>query len=112
MLLDEDGPRVLGGPEPIVVVGEAEKPPGTWAGRRILSVRGRQAFELGFWCGTCPFLFERSEGSTETLSIDQLQEQLNTGLTNISPEVVGPFAALLERGEYLVLLLEIEPTLV
>jgi hypothetical protein len=47
---------------------EADKPEGTWAGRRLLVLDDKPAFELSFWCGTCPFLFERLEGAHETLS--------------------------------------------
>jgi hypothetical protein len=111
-LVAHDGPRVLGALEPTVMVREAEKATGSWAGRRVLSVSGQHAFGLSFWCGTCPFLFERLEGANRTLSIEEVQARFNAGLTEIDRDVVGPFADLLERGEYLSLLLEIEPTLV
>jgi hypothetical protein len=57
-LVAHDGPRVLGALEPTVMVREAEKATGSWAGRRVLSVSGQHAFGLSFWCGTCPFLFD------------------------------------------------------
>ncbi len=84
---------------------------GAWAGRRLLSVAGTPAFELGFWCGTCPFLFERLEGSNTTQSIEGLQDTLTEGPSEIDEDVVGAFSALLPAGEYIPLLLEIEPTL-
>jgi hypothetical protein len=56
----------------VVTIGEADKANGASAGRRLLSVNGRYAFELGFWCGTCPLLFERLAGAHETLSIADL----------------------------------------
>jgi hypothetical protein len=39
--------------------GEEPKPPEAWAGRRLLWLDDRPAFELTLWCGTCPFIFRR-----------------------------------------------------
>lgn len=103
--------RHLGHDESVLTIGEGPKESGTSAGRRLLSVSGDPAFELGFWCGTCPFLFERLEGSNSTLSIDGIEATLSKGLTQIDEDVVATFAALLPSGEYIPLLLEIEPTL-
>lgn len=108
-LLNHQGARQLGSGKPIVVLGEEEKLPGAWAGRRLLSVEGKSAFELGFWCGTCPFLFERLKGASQTLSIDALQDRLNAGLAAVDDQVTRRFGDLLSKGEYLPLLLEIKP---
>ncbi len=112
-LLEAHGLQKLGTRKPVVTVIEEDKARGTWAGRRLLGVNGRSAFELSFWCGTCPLLFERLEPSAEkTVSIPELQETLNNGLTTIDESVIDAFSALLPKGKYLPMLLEIEPTLV
>ena len=91
---------------------EADKPDGTWAGRRLLLLDDKPAFALSFWCGTCPFLFERLDGASETLSLDALSEHLAAGLDDLDGEVITMFARLLPKGEYLPLLLELHPRLV
>lgn len=63
MLLDADGFRTLGTDHPRLVFGKDAKAEGTWAGRRVLLLDDRPAFELSYWCGTCPFLFRRLEGA-------------------------------------------------
>jgi len=111
-LLQAQRPRKLGSRKPAVTIGEEEKTPGAWAGRRFLSVNGRNAFELSFWCGTCPLLFKRLEGANGTLSIADLQQRLNDGISELDDAVISAFSALLPKGEYLAMLLNIEPTLV
>jgi hypothetical protein len=48
-----------------------------------------------------PVPVRRLEGANRTLSIEDVQARFNAGLTEIDRDVVGPFADLLERGEYL-----------
>ena len=74
--------------------------------------RDRPAFELSFWCGTCPFLFKRLEGASRTLSIPELADRLAVGIAGIDVEVVSAFADLLPSGLYQPLLTTIEPKLV
>jgi hypothetical protein len=81
--------------------------------RRLLMVDDAPAFELSFYCGTCPLLFRRLETAREKLSLERMQEQLTGTLDD--PEdggVIDAFGALLPQGEYLPLLLEMEPHLV
>jgi hypothetical protein len=80
---------------------------------RYLFVSGEPAFELSFWCGTCPFLFERQGGANGTLS-DEVEPlaDLERPISTIEARIVATFSALLPEGEYLPLLLEVEPTLV
>ena len=80
-------------------------------GRRCLTLDGEEAFELSFWCGTCPFLFERKMGANRTLSSAELTARLNQGLPGPDPEVVATTAALLSQGVYLPLLTELTPRL-
>ncbi|MDX2597400.1 hypothetical protein PV343_34880 [Streptomyces sp. WI03-4A] len=79
----------------------------------MLTVDGEPAFELSFWCGTCPFLFRRLETGRQTLSLEGVRERL-TGAPADPDEggVIGAFGALLPEGEYLPVLLQVEPRLV
>jgi hypothetical protein len=100
--------RVLLNVEPVRVLGDADHPRLRFSDeeeedrsdpRRLLFVDDKPAFELSFWCGTCQILFERQEGSTETFSAE-------------GDDPIEAFGALLPRGDYQPLLLEIEPRLV
>jgi hypothetical protein len=90
---------------------EGDRPAGGWRGRRYLALDGRNAFELSFWCGTCPFLFERQEGANRTVAAEGLDAVLGDGLAAIKPEVIDAVSALLPEGEYLPLLTELVPVL-
>jgi hypothetical protein len=79
---------------------------------RRLRLDGDDAFDLTFWCGTCPLVFERLRGAKRTLTDDQLQGVLNAGLTSISPEVISAVSMLVQPGNYLPLLLNVHPSLV
>lgn len=111
MLIKAGDVRTLGVDEPVLAVAEGPKQPGTWAGRRLLWLQGEPAFELSQWCGTCPVLFKRMRGANGTLSAEEAAEVLNTGIDEIDIEVVETFARLLPRGEYLPLLLDVQPRL-
>ena len=76
MLLAAGAVQTLGGRKPRLVFGEEPKAAGEWAGRRVLSLDEKPAFELSFWCGTCQFLFKRLEGANQTLSLGGLQQRL------------------------------------
>lgn len=80
---------------------------------RHLLVEGEPAFELSFWCGTCPFLFRRKVGADKTFSVDVgslegLQRQDDV----VDERVIDTFARLLPEGDYLPLLLDVQPELV
>lgn len=76
-------------------------------------VDGKPAFELSFWCGTCPFLFRRLEAAQETLSLESVQERLTGALADPDDDgVIDAFGAVLPEGEYLPMLLRVEPRLV
>jgi hypothetical protein len=111
-LLSRLPPLRLGAAHAPLRFEEGERPSGSWRGRRYLQLDGRNAFELSFWCGTCPFLFERMEGANRTLSIQELQEKLNEGLTGIDSAIVRTLAELVPEGDYLPMLLELRPRLI
>lgn len=113
MVLAHGQPRPLGGGgAQRLRFGEDGKPDGAWRGRRLLLLDERPAFELSFWCGTCPFLFRRLEGANEKLSLAALEQRLGEGVDGLDGEVIERFGALLPEGEYLPLLLRVEPHLV
>ncbi|MFJ2598949.1 hypothetical protein [Streptomyces erythrochromogenes] len=81
--------------------------------RRLLMVDDEPAFELSFYCGTCPLLFRRLETAQEKLSLERMQERLTGTLDDPDDGgVIDAFGTLLPKGEYLPLLLEVEPRLV
>ncbi|HXL88413.1 MAG TPA: hypothetical protein VN969_05420 [Streptosporangiaceae bacterium] len=105
------GPVRLGSPDAPLRFAEKDRP-GTWRGNRYLMLDGQDAFELSFWCGTCPFLFERQTGASRTLSPEQLTARLGAGLSGVDADVVAAAGALIPEGEYLPLLTTIRPRLV
>ncbi|MFJ9822647.1 hypothetical protein ACIRU3_47230 [Streptomyces sp. NPDC101151] len=107
-------PRRLGvpGPEARLRFEAESREPATGPGRRLLAVDGAPVFELSFWCGSCPFLFRRLEGATQTLSLESVQERLAGQLVGLDDGVLDAFGALLPEGQYLPLLLRVEPSLV
>jgi hypothetical protein len=70
------------------------------------------AFELSFWCGTCPFLFKRLIGAAGPQSFADLSDRLSDGVEDLDVEVINTFSPLLPAGDYLPLLLEVRPRLV
>ena len=81
-------------------------------GRRLLLLDGRPAFELAYWCGTCPILFERLEGASTTLSLEELAVRLGDGVSGLDETVMDAFGRLLPVGTYVPLLLQVRPRLV
>lgn len=113
MILASSGIRQLGADEAAAVLRFGEAPKGgALAGRRLLWVGGEAAFELTFWCGSCPVLFQRLEGATRTLSVAGMEDRLGGGLDGVDPDVLAAFAGLLPAGAYLPMLLRVTPRLV
>jgi hypothetical protein len=112
VILASSGVRQMGVAESVLRFGEAPKAKGTWAGARRLWIGGQAAFELTFWCGTCPILFQRLNGATGTLSIAELEKRLGRGLNGIDSEVLSALTGLLPTARYLPMLLQVTPRLV
>ncbi len=91
---------------------ESQATPSQAVGPRLLFVDTRPAFELSYWCGSCPVLFERKEGANRTLSMENLATRLADGLDGLDNSVIGSFAELLPVGKYQPMLLGIAPRLV
>jgi hypothetical protein len=77
----------------------------------VIFVKDMPAFELSFWCGTCQFLFRRLEGANEGGSVEDLDERLSKGISDLDEVVVDRFARVLPHGSYLPLLLGVQPRL-
>lgn len=107
-------PRRLGVPGPDARLRfEAELQEGGSAPRRrLLVLDGKPAFELSLWCGTCQFLFQRLEGANGTLSLEAMRERLADPLSALDDSVLDAFGSLLPEGDYLPLLLRVEPRLI
>ena len=114
MLLEQGRPRRLGNPATARLALRAETPAtGLDApGRRLLWLDGDPAFELSYWCGSCPYLFQRLEGARATTSLDDLEDRLARGLDDVDDDAVMRFGELLPPGEYQPLLLQVQPRLV
>lgn len=102
VLLAADPVRELGSPSPRLVFSDLPN-------RRTLSVDGATAFELNWWCGTCPYLFERQPGARTAPSVDGLRDRLDSGLDRVDDDVVTAYGSLLPEGGYLPMLLEATP---
>ncbi|WP_406337316.1 hypothetical protein [Streptomyces sp. NBC_00649] len=107
-------PRRLGVPASEARLRFEAEPPkmGSGPGRRVLAIDGKPAFELSFWCGTCQFLFRRLEDANEKLSLESVRERLAGQPPDLDEGVLDAFGTLLPEGDYLPLLLRVEPHLV
>ncbi|MFB7654168.1 MULTISPECIES: hypothetical protein [unclassified Streptomyces] len=107
-------PRRLGvaGPEARLCFETELQELGSAPRRRLLMLDGKPAFELSPWCGTCQFLFQRLEGASETLSLAGMQERLVGQVSDLDDGTLVAFGSLLPEGNYLPLLLRVEPRLV
>jgi hypothetical protein len=112
MLVSSAPPRTLGVANPRVRFGPESQTADGQLGRRLAFLDEKPAFELSFWCGTCQFLFQRLEGANDTTSLAESEVQLADGLEHIDDEIVERFAQLLPRGQYVPLLLQVQPELV
>jgi hypothetical protein len=92
--------------------GEDAKSPTSGVGQRLLWLADDPAFELTYWCGTCPVVFKRLAGANGTLSVPELEAKLGQGLRCIDPDVLSTFGTLLPADNYLPLLLQVTPRLV
>ena len=89
-----------------------DRPAGAGPGARKLHLDGEAAFELSFWCGTCPLIFERLIGANRTLSGDELQSRFNAGLSTIPPEVLEAVSVVVPEATYVPILFSTRPELV
>ncbi|WP_420039161.1 hypothetical protein [Gordonia sp. MP11Mi] len=99
MLIAASSPRRLGVPADNARVRFGPDDPHSQSPNRSLLLDGSPAFSLSFWCGTCPFLFERRSGANETQSgVTGGDRVLDLGLDEVDDRVIDRFATLLEEG--------------
>ena len=103
--------RVLGATGARITFAADPSGPDDRPGRRVLAVDGEPAFELSSWCGTCPVLFRRQQGATQTLAQAALTDRLTAGLDALDDDVLDTVGSLLPPGSYLPLLLTVTPRL-
>ncbi|MEV0968612.1 hypothetical protein [Microtetraspora glauca] len=81
--------------------------------KRYLTIDGRPAYQIAYSCGTCGLVLRREPGTTPGRPpAEQVRDRLNAGLDALDSEVVGAFSAQLPYGDYLVMLLDVRPSLV
>jgi hypothetical protein len=80
---------------------------------RYLTIDDVPAYQIGYSCGTCGLVLRRQPGApTGRLPVDEVRTRLTAGLHHLDPEVIEAFSAHLPRGDYLVMLLDVQPRLV
>ncbi|MFD1049932.1 hypothetical protein ACFQ1S_32580, partial [Kibdelosporangium lantanae] len=80
---------------------------------RYLTIDGVRAYHLSYACGTCGIVLRREPGApVGALDAEQVRDRLNSGLDHLDPEVVAAFSRQLPYGPYLVMLMDIQPSLV
>lgn len=110
MLLDTSEQNVTGSSSIIGFMTEGGFGPGGFD--RYLTVEGEKAFHIGNVCGTCSFFFERLGGANQSVDVEAIVDNLNTGITKLGPPVIPALALIVPDGKYKVLLQEIRPYLV
>lgn len=79
---------------------------------RHLRLDGKRAYEFGIKCNTCHFWFERKAGANGSVSLEDVADALNHGLTTLEEETTQSIADCLPSGEYIAILTRILPKLV
>jgi hypothetical protein len=80
-------------------------------GEWYLELSGRPLYDIGYSCGTCQAVFERSGVRDLPLAPPELRDLLEAGLRAASHEVTSTVGRLLPRGAYKVALLSVLPVL-
>ncbi|WP_336671997.1 hypothetical protein [Tsukamurella sp. USMM236] len=109
MLISTAPQRRLGVPHDEATLRIGPIDPETPTSSRQLFIEGTPSFELSYWCGTCPFLFERKTIGYNISAEREPLLSLEVGLDLADDEVITTFARLLPEGEYLPLLIEVAP---
>jgi hypothetical protein len=79
---------------------------------RYLTIDGVPAYQIAYSCGTCGLVLRRQPGApADQLSVNEVRARLAAGLDTLDDAVIAAFAARLPRGDYLVMLLDVQPRL-
>jgi hypothetical protein len=81
-------------------------------GIRYLRLDDQRAYEFGITCNTCQFWFERKSGANASISLGEVADILNGGLTMLQEPMVQTISNNLPRGDYIAMLERVVPRLV
>ena len=112
MLISTAPQRRLGVPHDEATLRIGPIDPEVPTSTRHLFIEGDPSFELSFWCGTCPFLFERKTIGYNISDEREPLDKLERGLDRVDDDVVSTVARLLPEGDYFPLVIEFTPELV
>jgi len=91
----------------------ATKGGGSWeVWDRFITIEGKDAYHIGNICGTCSFFFQRLAGANQSLNPHDFQDQLSTGLSELTEAQTTTLSELLPDGDYEASLLYRIPRLV
>lgn len=79
---------------------------------RHLRLDDKRAYEFGITCNTCGFWFERKAGANGSVSLEDVANALDHGLTTLEDETTQLIADCLPSGEYVAILTRVLPKLV
>ncbi len=79
---------------------------------RYLRLDDKRAYEFGITCNTCQFWFERKSGANASISLDEVADSLNNGLTTLDETMIQSIARNLPAGDYIAMLCRVVPKLV
>ena len=82
-------------------LGFANKGGGSWkVWDRFITIEGKDAYHIGNICGTCSFFFQRLNGANRSLNPRNFQDQLSSGLTELTDAQASVLSELLPDGDY------------
>jgi hypothetical protein len=83
------------------VLGFATKGNASWkVWNRFITIEGKDAYHIGNICGTCAFFFQRLGGANQSLSPRGFQDQLSSGISELTDAQAALLSELLPNGDY------------
>lgn len=79
---------------------------------RFITLEGKKAYHIGNICGTCSFFFERHSGANQSLSPQDLQDEITHGITRLTETHAKTLQELLPDGDYEFSLRRMTPRLI
>ena len=80
--------------------------------KRYFCIENREAYFLGYPCGTCNFIFERLEGASKKISPAKIVDTLGSEKIYLTDDAFQEIVKLVPNGKYISLLLEISPNMI
>lgn len=112
MLISTAPQRRLGVPHDEATLRIGPIDPETPTSSRHLFADGSPIFELSFWTGTSPYLFDRVFTGYDISDEREPLARLETGLDSVDDETLDLFSSILPQAEYVPILMEVRPELV